>query len=56
MRISKAKTLRERLALVILALLGIFDSLIIIFTFTIVDSDYQADFLFSELCDRLTRS
>jgi len=52
--ITKTSKIGERVALLIIALLGIFDGLVILCTLTVVDSDYRASFLFSDFCDWLT--
>ena len=54
MNITKTSKIGERVALLIIALLGIFDGLVILCTLTVVDSDYRAHFLFSDFCDWLT--
>lgn len=51
---SKRHEAGERVALLIVALLGIFDGLVTLCTLTLVDADYRADFLFSDFCDWLT--
>lgn len=56
MKLSKAGSIGERVALLILALLGIFDGVVTICTLTLVDSNYHAKFLFSDFCDKLTGS
>jgi len=54
MNITKTSKAGERVALLIIALLGIFDGLVTLCTLTLVDSDYRAHFLFSDFCNRLT--
>lgn len=50
MNVAKTNTIGERTAMVIIALLGIVDALVILGSFTLVDSNYRADFLFSDFC------
>lgn len=54
MNILKASSIGSRVALLIIALLGIFDGLVTLCTLTLVDSNYRSHFLFSDLCDKLT--
>jgi hypothetical protein len=52
--ITKTSKIGERVALLIIALLGIVDGMIILVSLTLLDSDYRASFLFSDFCDWLT--
>lgn len=54
MKIVRTGKFGERVALLLIALLGIFDGLVALCTLTLVDSDYRAHFLFSDFCDWLT--